>query len=200
MFVEAMRHLDARCLRAIYVPENIVTQEGGGGYSSVSVHADLFLMSEKGLISDIEEAVNSQLIRPFIEANFPPEKRRPAYVKLDPLDWNRKIALKEIFVEMLRNVDTMIQSGIAPTIIPSLEKMAAILEIPVETWKDYTGSDEIPVPEVSDPDPNNSEDPKKSTRKKTRRESTNQTQDRQRINPGGRRADRLRKSDTVTKR
>ena len=33
-----------------------------------------------------------------------------------------------------------------------------------------------------------------------RRTSNSQTQDRRRINPGGKRADRLRKSDTGTKR
>jgi len=76
MFVEALRHLDARCLRAIYVPEGIITQEDMGGYAGASVHADLFLMSEKGIITDFEEAVDSQLIVPFIEANYTPNKRK----------------------------------------------------------------------------------------------------------------------------
>ena len=152
MFVEAMKHLDTRCLRALYVPENIFTQEGGGGYSSASIHADLFLMTEKAIVTDFEEAVNAQLIEPFVNANFPPEKRRAAYLKMDPLDWNRKIALKELFIEMLRNIDTMISEGIAPTTVPDLDKMAAILEIPMETWKDHVGGT-IPIRK----DPNNQE-------------------------------------------
>ena len=50
-------------------------------------------MTEKAIVTDFEEAVNTQLIEPFVNANFPPEKRRAAYLKMDPLDWNRKIAL-----------------------------------------------------------------------------------------------------------
>lgn len=202
MFVEAMSHLDARCLRSLYVPENIVTQEGGAAYGGVSVHADLFLMSEKGLISDLEEAVNEQLIVPFIEANYPPKKRRPAFIKLDPLDWNRKIALKEIFMEMLKNVDTMIQMGVPPTIVPSLERMAHVLEIPIESWKDHTGFDGIPMSESKEEEGNDSSNKVKKVagRKKTRRQSVSQEESRRKRGPGDKRAERDRKVDTSKKK
>ena len=190
MFVEAMQHIDAMCLRSIYVPENLLIKEGGGAYGGVSVHADLFLMTEKGLIADLEEAVDNQIIKPFIEANYSPSKRRPANIKLDPLDWNRKIMLKELFTEMLRNVDTMIQKGVAPTLIPSLEKMAENLEIPMETWKDYTGREDIPIQEEGQVGGGDS-------RVKTRRESVPQESARKKRQPGDRRADRDRKVDTT---
>jgi hypothetical protein len=188
MFVEAMQHVDAMCLRSIYVPENLLIQEGGSAYGGVSVHADLFLMTEKGLIADFEESVDEQLINPFIQANYPPNKRRVAHIKLDPLDWNRKIMLKEIFTEMLRNVDTMIQKGVAPTIIPSLEKMAENLEIPMETWKDYTGREDIPVVETGAG--------AGDSRVKTRRENVPQESSRVKRQPGDKRSDRDRKVDT----
>ncbi len=198
MFVEAMSHLDARCLRSIYVPENIATSDGGGGYQGVSVNADLFLMSEKGLIADLENSVNRQVIKPFVDANYPPEKRRPALLKLDPLDWNRKIALKEIFIEMLRNIDTMIQMGVAPKIVPSLKKMAQVLEIPIETWKDHTGMEGIPMEEEEKDGGGN---PKKvAGRKKTARKSTSQTEQRKRRGPEDRRANRDRRIDPTKKK
>lgn len=213
MFVEALKHLDARCLRAIFVPENVLTQEGGGGYSSSSVHADLFLMSEKGLTTDLEEAVNNQLITPFVEANYPPEKRKPCSIQLEPLDWNRKIALKEIFIEMIRNVDTMVQMGVPPTIVPNLEKMAGILDIPVGTWEEVTGRtqeelfDAVSAPAAGSTEEggtgktgSDSKKKKVAGRKKTRAVDSSQTQDRKRINPGGKRADRMRESDTSKKR
>jgi hypothetical protein len=61
---------------------------------------------------------------------------------MDSLDWNRKIALKEIFIETLRNVDNMVASGLKPNILPDMEKMAKILEIPVNTF-----DEEVTVPE-----------------------------------------------------
>lgn len=199
MFVEAIKHMDARCLRAIYVPEDVLTHEGAGGYSSSSVHADLFLMSEKGLISDLEEQIDSQLINPFIEINYPLNKRKPCNVKMDPLDWNRKIALKEIFTEMLRNIDTQIQMGVPPKIVPDLEKVAEILEIPVETWGeaiDITPEEFIENMKAQQ----SSKNGKVAGRKSTRTTKVDQTQDRKRINPGGRRADRNRKTDTSKKK
>ncbi len=80
----------------------------------------------------------------------------------------------------------MIQQGIAPTTVPDLDKMAAILEIPMEKWEDHMGG---PLPFQE-----NKDNSKTGDRKSTRRESNSQEQDRRRINPGGKRADRLRKS------
>ena len=199
MFIEVIKHMDARCLRAIYVPEDVLTHESGGGYSSSSVHADVFLMSEKGLISDLEEAIDSQIINPFVEVNYPPEKRKPCCVKLDPLDWNRKIALKEIFIEMLRNIDTQIQMGVPPKIVPDLEKMAEIIEVPVETWGeaiDITPEEFIENMKTQ----KSGENSKVAGRKKTRSTKVDQTEERKRINPGGRRAERNRVTDTSKKK
>lgn len=199
MFVEVIKHMDARCLRAIYVPENVLTTEGSGGYSSSSVHADLFLMSEKGLISDLEESIDSQLIVPFVEANYSPDKRVSCHVKMEPLDWNRKIALKEIFIEMLRTIDTQIQMGVPPKVVPDIEKVAEILEIPVEKWEEAIDmTPEEFKSRIEAQQSNNKE--KESGRKSTRTTKVDQTQDRKRINPGGRRAERNRVTDTSKKR
>ena len=186
-------------LRAIYVPEDVLTHESGGGYSSSSVHADVFLMSEKGLISDLEEAIDTQIVDPFVEANYPPKKRKSCHVKMDPLDWNRKIALKEIFIEMLRNIDTQIQMGVPPKIVPDIEKVAEILEIPVETWGeaiDITPEEFIAMIKTQ----NSGGNDKVAGRKSTRGKSSDQTQDRKRINPGGRRAERNRVKDSSKKK
>lgn len=210
MFIEALKHLDARCLRAIFVPEGIITQEEKGGYGGSSVHADLFLMSEKGLITELEEAADKQIIEPFIEANYPPDKRREAHLKLDPLDFNRRITIKELFVEMLRNLDTMIQMSVEPNVLPDMEKMAEILEIPTETWESATGLKKGELAKRAEKNAKNvasavgnksgAEDLKVAGRKKTRGTSVNQTQDRKRINPGGNRADRLRQTNPEKKR
>ena len=200
MFIEVIKHMDARCLRAIYVPEDVLTHESGGGYSSSSVHADVFLMSEKGLISDLEEAIDTQIISPFVEGNYLPEKRKPCHVKMDPLDWNRKIALKEIFIEMLRNIDTQIQMGVPPKIVPDIEKVAEILEIPVETWEEAIDITTAEFIKGFNAQNSGGDDKKVAGRKSTRGKSVDQTQDRKRVNPGGRRAERNRVRDSSKKK
>ena len=199
MFIEVIKHMDARCLRAIYVPEDVLTHESGGGYSSSSVHADVFLMSEKGLISDLEEAIDTQIVDPFVESNYTPEERKPCHVKMDPLDWNRKIALKEIFIEMLRNIDTQIQMGVPPKIVPDIEKVAEILEIPVERWGEAIDIDPKEFLEMFKAQKSGGDD-KVAGRKSTRGKSSDQTQDRKRINPAGRRAERNRVTDSSKKK
>lgn len=209
MFIEALVHLESRCLRALFIPEGIISSDESGGSGSNSVSADIFLMTQKGLITDIEDAVNKQIIKPFIEANFPPEEQRPAGLKLDPLSFERKITIKEIFAEMLRNIDTAIQMGVAPTLIPSMEQMAKIIEVPLESWKDATGmtpeefkdmvaqskQPQETSPESSETNGKGSSGSKATKllpRKKTRKKSVDQTQDRRRSNPTSRRSDRKR--------
>lgn len=219
MFVEALNHLDSRCLRAIFVPEGVVggSSSEGGTSGGSTVHADIFLMTEKGLIADLEESINKQIVKPFVEANYPPEKIKECRIKLDPLDFSRKITLKEIFMEVIRNQDTMIQMGIAPTAVPSIDKLSETLEIPMETWEDATGltREEFTekIEERNSPnsmngnkDKNDNLPSKKSNkvdkiagRKKTRRKSVDQTLDRRKVNPSGRRTERNRESNPERK-
>ena len=137
MFIEFLQHLDAKCLRALWVPERSITQDTStGSYSMASVHADLFLLTEKGLISDLESAINENLIPQIVQYNFAPNLWQPCYVRIEQIDWNRKAALKEIFIEMIKNISTMIQNNLNPESIPDIEKMAKALEIPTSSFAD----------------------------------------------------------------
>jgi len=164
-------------------------------------------MTEKGLITDLEEAVNQQIIKPFIEANFPPEQQRIAELKLDPLSFERKITVKEVFVEMLRNLESMVQLGIAPNSLPSVEKMAKILEVPIESWEDATGISQEDFKKfmmeakkpVASPTGDKGTTPGTTPKKKPRKKSVDQTADRKGNNPASRRASRKRDSTKRTK-
>ena len=172
-------------------------------------------MTEKGLISDLEEAVNSQIIKPFVEVNFPPEQQRPAEIELDPLSFERKITIKEIFVEMMRNLDTFVQMGVAPNLFPSVEKMAQILEIPIETWKDATGMEQEEFKEMikesksvvanaskegdEEKVPTGKKGKVKTPKIKPRKKDVNQEANRRRSNPTSKRANRSRNPTSNTK-
>lgn len=206
MFIQAINHLDAAILRSLWIPERVITQEGGGGgYSLASVHADLFLQSELGLINDVESAIDEQVLPILIDANFKPEERAPAYLKMDSLDWNRKIALKEIFIEMLRNMDNMVQVGLRPRVIPSLEALANILNVPVESFDEEVEEVEIPLPAPGTQPAGNTVPgaqkmpPKvlpggKAVPRRAKRESFpgSREVDRKTITPGGDRAEKVR--------
>jgi hypothetical protein len=215
MFVEALSHLEAKCLRALYIPEGLISSTEKGGSGSNSVSADLFLMAQKSLMTDLEDAVNEQIIKPFVEANFSEKEIHDANIKLDQLSFERKITIKEIFVEMLRNVDSMIQTGIPTKIVPSLEKMAQILEVPVESFEDMTGftqsqfqdmliemknpfgnSGEIPGGESGKEKGNK---PNPSGKKPVRSTATNQGLVRKHPDPTSKRSERKRNPTTRTK-
>ena len=207
MFIAAIDHLDIAILRALWIPERAITQSGSSGsYSMASVHADLFLMAELGLVNDIEAAVDEQIIPILVQSNFKPEDRAPCYFKMDSMDWNRKTALKDIFVEMIRNIDTMIQSGLKPRKLPSFEEMAKILQIPIEDFEtevEMPDSDENNKTKIN-PDQQDVDNGDNNTNivsmnknlppKKRRVSIPKGTRDNDRsdIRPGGRRADQIR--------
>ena len=179
MFIDAIKHLDSQCLLALWVPETLGGQSEGGSYARATVIADLFLMSEKALISEVEDHVNQFIIPQIVNYNFLPDKRIPAYIKLDQLDWNRRLAIKEIFIEMIRNQDTMMQQGISPKVVPNMEKMAEILEIPIQEFTDSIQEDQG----IAKPPPQGGGS-QNTNLKPRRRSDSGRTETRKSIKPG----------------
>lgn len=101
MFLEYIEHLNKMILRAMFVPEKLVGQdETVGSYALASVHADMFLMSEEGLIADLEEHFNRFLVKPLVAYNFGPRAR--ATVRIQRFDAASRELLGQVFMEMLR--------------------------------------------------------------------------------------------------
>lgn len=186
MFVDAIKHLEAKCFLALWVPEDLGDRGARGSFAQTTVIVDLFLMSEKGLITEIEDHVNKFLLPQIISFNFPPEKRSRAYFKMDQLDWNRRLAVKEIFIEMLKNVDTMVQVGILPRLIPDFEKMAEILEIPMSTFDEATSEND-----------NDDNSPSGSRVKPRRRNDPGRNEPRVTVRPGTKPTEQQRTRVTV---
>jgi len=73
MFRKYIEHLDAKKLRALFVPERSLTQDGSvGSQAAARQYADTFLLMEAGLLQDIVGQVNAFVVRPLVEANFGP--------------------------------------------------------------------------------------------------------------------------------
>jgi hypothetical protein len=196
MFIQAINQLDLTILRAIWLPDTAVSE--GSSYGQASVHADLFLMAEKGLVTDIEDTINKQVIPYLVQANFRPNEVVDCTVEMESLDFNRRIALKEIFIEMMRNMDNMVQIGMRPKIFPDIEKMAKILQVPITEFGGEFEEVE-PAEEEIDEGKNGTGKSKsgvvtRAVPKRTSRTSFTGSRevDRQTLRPGGKRAEQMR--------
>lgn len=71
MFRSYLEHLDAKKLRALFVPERSLTQDGSvGSHAAAKQYADTFLLMEAGLLQDIVAHVNEFILRPLADVNF----------------------------------------------------------------------------------------------------------------------------------
>jgi len=152
MFVEALNYLGAQILRSLLIPERVMTQDlSTGSFSMASSHAEIFLLSEEGLVAEMESAINSEIIPPLVQYNFKPKKIVECNVRIESIQYDRKRILKEILIEMIRNMNTMVKTGKAPNLMPSLSEMSEVLGIPLRTfdeeWVDTLSGDKgEPIP------------------------------------------------------
>lgn len=133
MFVEILRHQSSRKFRGLFLPEETVTSGGESRSRSAAVRFDAFLMTEEGLVSDIEHEINTQMVRQIQEFNFPAEAIRPCYIRIGRLSLDRREIVREAFMEMIRTVRVLGREGmLLPRLLPSLEGMAKVLNVPME--------------------------------------------------------------------
>jgi hypothetical protein len=135
MFVEALNYLGAQILRSLLIPERVMTQDlSTGSFSMASSHAEIFLLSLEGLVAEMESAINSEIIPPLVQYNFKPKKIVECNIRMESIQYDRKRILKEILIEMIRNMNTMVKTGKAPNLMPSLSEMSEVLGIPLRTF------------------------------------------------------------------
>jgi len=105
MFLDYLKYLDRMILRAMFIPDRVMTQEdSSGSYALARAHLDLFLVSEDGLISDIEEEINNQIVRRILDYNF--GKDIPGFrLRISRLSRMDRELMASIFMEMVRSGD-----------------------------------------------------------------------------------------------
>jgi hypothetical protein len=122
MFLDYIEHLNRMILRAMFVPEKLITQEeGAGSYALAKVHADVFLMSEEGLVADLEEHFNRFIVKPLVEYNFGPDAR--AEIRMERFDAAGRELLRDVFMDMLAG----------GAVKPAAAAIARELGVPLET-------------------------------------------------------------------
>ena len=74
MFLAYIQHLEVMKLRALLVPERVLTHEGAtGSYALAEEHTDTFLRSEELLIQELLDHVNRYLVPQLLFYNFGPD-------------------------------------------------------------------------------------------------------------------------------
>jgi hypothetical protein len=105
MFLDYLTYLDRMILRAMFIPDRVMTQEdSAGSYALARAHLDLFLISEDGLISELEEEMNRQVVDKIIEYNY--GRRMPdVRLRISRLSRVDRELMASVFMEMVRSGD-----------------------------------------------------------------------------------------------
>ena len=120
MFLDYIEHLNKMILRAMFIPEKLITQDGAAGsYALAKVHADMFLLSEEGLVADLEEHFNRFIVQPLVAYNFGPGAR--AEIRLERFDAASRELLRDVFMQMLSSGDVR----------PAVDAVARELGVPL---------------------------------------------------------------------
>jgi len=147
MFVNALNYLGTQILRGLLTPERVMTQDlSTGSFSMASSHADIFLLSEEGLVSEMEDAINTIIVPPLVQFNFKPTKLVPCKVRIEKIQYDRRRILKEILVEIIRNINGFLKVGKVPNIMPSIKEMADVLGVPLSVVEEEYTDDANLVP------------------------------------------------------
>lgn len=158
MFIDILNYMDTRKLRGMFIPDRMGLASDGSAHSTNSSSAgdslDVFIMSEQALINDIERIFNEQIIPELLAVNFQESEIEQAEIKIEDLDYNRKLLIKDVFLRMIMLIGSQSNKGITPKFLPSLKKLAEIANIPIDDFDnifDTSEMDPIITPPSLDP-------------------------------------------------
>ena len=101
MFLAYIQHLEVLKLRALLVPERVLTHEGAAGsYALAAEHTDTFLRSEELLIQELLDHVNRYLIPQLLFYNFGPDVP-PVRITTPGLSRANQELMKELVLRLL---------------------------------------------------------------------------------------------------
>jgi len=127
-FLNTLKYLDNIKLRALFVPERILTQEfATGSGKMVEQQVWIFLNAIKALTQEIEEAINRFVVDDLVHFNFG-KNAPPVRLVIESISKEREEFLADIYKGML----------IRGFVTPDPHKIEAALRIPF--------SEKIPVP------------------------------------------------------
>jgi hypothetical protein len=148
MFMQILDFFDSRKLRGIFIPDKMGLASDGSKHVASGAGAgdtlDVFIMSEQALANDLEDVYNEQIIPDLQKYNFGEKNIKEAYLRIEKLDYNKKLMLKDVFLRMIMLSAGTLRDGRAPKGLPSIKKLAEMLDIPVDTFDLMFDKQKIP--------------------------------------------------------
>jgi len=132
MFITVLQMLNRLKLSALFVPDKVAVAEGSSTNATAESHVDVHLMSLESLIQVLEDAINQQVIPDLVSYNFPPTKQVPCSIKIERLNYSKRTLLRDVLIRMLMLSAGSIRDGVWPKNLPSIQKIADFLEVPID--------------------------------------------------------------------
>lgn len=160
MFIQILNHMDTLKLRGLFIPDKMGLASDGSPHSASGSSAgdslDVFIMTEQSVINDIENIFDTQIIPQIQAYNFPSEQIEEATLKIEKLDYNKKLLLKDVFLRMIMLSSGSIRDGKAPKYLPSVKRMAEMLDLPIDGFEDIFENLPISMNPIQNPENSNS--------------------------------------------
>lgn len=140
MFIQILDFMDSRKLRGLFIPDKMGLASDGSPHSASGSSAgdslDVFIMTEQALANDIEYIFNTQIIPDLLKYNFKQESIIEVSLKIEKLDYNKKLLMKDVLLRMIMLSAGSLRDGRIPRTLPSLKKIAEILDLPMDKFDD----------------------------------------------------------------
>jgi len=146
MFLDYIQHLEVLKLRAMLVPERVLTHEGAtGSYALAQEHTDTFLRSEELLIQELLDHINRYLVPQLIFYNFGPQAP-PVNITTSGLSRSTRELMKELLLQVLA-AERVAKEGERPDLAAIIDvvKLLEELNLPVKD-ESRVASREVPSP------------------------------------------------------
>jgi len=130
LFLEVLRYLNLLKLRGLFVPDKVGTAEGASTNATTEGHTDVHLLEEEALTQFIEDCLNTQVIPDIVQYNFPPSKIVPCAIKIEKLNYSKRVLMKDVLIRMLMVYSGAMRDGNWPNWLPSVKEISKFLEIP----------------------------------------------------------------------
>ena len=141
MFLDYIRHLEVMKLRALLVPERVLTHEGAAGsYALAQEHTDTFLRSEELLIQELLDHINRYLVPQLLLYNFGPGAP-PVNITTSGLSRGSRELMKELLLRIL-DAERTAKQGDRPDLagIIDVVKLLQELNLPIKEESQDTKS------------------------------------------------------------
>lgn len=136
-YMKALEYFDKKKVESIGLFGNMIV--GEGNFSELDAKETMSLVMIESIVYQLEETIQKDLIDWITSYNFGPKHIDDVRIQIDRNSLGRSKGLMEVLKEMLR-IAASEKTG-RPKVMPSIQRIANILNIPTEEYADQVDRD-----------------------------------------------------------